>query len=43
MEVRAPNTTRRWWLGQDLVTEADAKSQVLTPRETLMGKGRLPR
>jgi len=37
-ELRAPNTIRRWWLGEDLVSEADVEMPVQTARETIMAK-----
>ena len=43
LELRAPNTTRRWWLGDDLATEEDVNFPIPSARETLMGKGGLRR
>jgi hypothetical protein len=44
LELRAPNTTLRWWLGEDHASEENATSPfVFTPRETIMGKGGLRR
>ena len=36
--LRAPNTIRRWWLGEDLVSESDVEMPVQTARETIMAK-----
>jgi hypothetical protein len=43
LELRAPNTTRRWWLGDDLATEEGVNFPTRSARETLMGKGGLRR
>ena len=37
-ELRAVNTTRRWWLGTDVAVEEDAQTVTQTPREIISAK-----
>lgn len=37
-ELRAVNTTRRWWLGDDFTVEADAQMATQTPRKIISAK-----
>ena len=38
LELRAPNTTRRWWLGDDLATEEDVNFPTHQLVKLLWGK-----